>query len=238
MSVIRVPNLNEAPLLDDDTGKNISVDNSLVVGASRIAVYFRSLEARLSEHIQKADAVFGCIAWLTSKNIIGKLIEKDTCIIVQKEDFLRPDMGARSNWRRELRAAYDRLHCRLERPSFGNIIRSLQTNADPEVQPIRCVGNHNSEKQPAFPRMHNKFLVFSRVLSTGPFNYPKIEPYGVWTGSFNLTKNATASLENAIYTEIPEVVDAYFNEFGQIVALSEPLDWTSDWIAPEWRIGT
>lgn len=84
--------------------------------------------------------------------------------------------------------------------------------------------------------MHNKFLVFAKLLDRG--NTESIEPYAVWTGSFNLTLNATQSLENALLLEDPVIVEAYFEEFGQIMALSEPLDWTTDWSEPKWRIGT
>ena len=100
-------------------------------------------------------------------------------------------------------------------------------------------GNHNRDKKPAFPRMHNKFLVFAKVTSGETEHEPKIiEPYAVWTGSFNFTKNATNSLENALYITEQLIVNAFFNEYGQIAAMSEPLDWISDWAEPEWRIGT
>ncbi len=84
--------------------------------------------------------------------------------------------------------------------------------------------------------MHNKFLVFARI--THEQDRDTITPYAVWTGSFNFTVNAVASLENALYLTSPEIVGAFFEEFGQIMALSEPLDWESDWMTPEWRIGT
>ncbi|MNJ81293.1 hypothetical protein D3C77_800280 [compost metagenome] len=60
----------------------------------------------------------------------------------------------------------------------------------------------------------------------------------MWTGSFNFTKNATLSLENALFITDPKIVNAYFEEYGQIAAMSEELDWTSEWVAPVWRIGT
>ena len=65
-----------------------------------------------------------------------------------------------------------------------------------------------------------------------------MKPYEVWTGSFNLTYNASASLENAIVVKHPEIVWAYYREWEQIEAISEPLDWKSEWSAPEWRIGS
>jgi phosphatidylserine/phosphatidylglycerophosphate/cardiolipin synthase-like enzyme len=117
----------------------------------------------------------------------------------------------------------------------------LSVAASGEIDPFRCVGNHNRDKRVAFPRMHNKFLVFCRPKDDipeqdgGSFD-PK--PYAVWTGSFNLTKNAGMSLENALFLTDPKLVKAYFEEWEQIMTVSEPLDWERDWAEPEWRIGT
>lgn len=92
--------------------------------------------------------------------------------------------------------------------------------------------------------MHNKFLVFAnyeeepRAGEHGSWVETVIKPYGVWTGSFNLTQNAERSFENAVYMTNKAIVRAYFEEFSQIMALSEPLDWSKDWMEPEWRIGT
>jgi phosphatidylserine/phosphatidylglycerophosphate/cardiolipin synthase-like enzyme len=67
---------------------------------------------------------------------------------------------------------------------------------------------------------------------------PQIIPERVWTGSFNLTDNSANSLENAVVLESRSLAQAYFHEWAQVVAISEQLDWTSDWIEPEWRIGS
>lgn len=64
------------------------------------------------------------------------------------------------------------------------------------------------------------------------------KPYAVWTGSFNFSDNGTKSFENAVVIEDVAIAEAYLEEWGQIAALSEPLDWSSEWMAPEWRIGT
>ena len=53
-----------------------------------------------------------------------------------------------------------------------------------------------------------------------------------------LSNTATKSLENTVIIHSKKVAQAYFNEWAQITALSEPLDWESEWSAPEWRIGT
>ena len=140
-----------------------------------------------------------------------------------------------------------------DRYYIGGLVSSLSVSYSPSIAPVRCVGNYNSDKKPAMPRMHNKFLIFcsaeverllipadSEYSSGPPFEeeFVRFVPYAVWTGSFNLTFNAANSLENAVYITNEDVVDAYFKEWQQILALSEPLDWTKAWVEPEWRIGT
>ena len=116
----------------------------------------------------------------------------------------------------------------------------LSVASDPIIQPVRCIGNHNRDKKPAFPRRHNKFLVFCDTHETGAdLDYDcVVRPYAVWTGSFNFTRNAAMSLENALVLTDSSVVTAYFKEWGRILAVSELLDWKSEWCEPQWRIGT
>lgn len=54
----------------------------------------------------------------------------------------------------------------------------------------------------------------------------------------NFTKNAAQSFENAIVVQNTQIAGSFMQEYSQVAALSEPLDWTSDWVEPEWRIGT
>ena len=232
-------NLNEYQIDNDGNYDRSFVDNS-VTSKSGITVYFRDIEENLLAHLKKADAVFGAVAWLTSYSILDALAEvENVSLIVQKEDFLRPDIGSSSDFKKTLRNKYSNLKCNLTRYSFQNILSSVSVSSDPSIEPVRCVGNHNRDKKPAFPRMHNKFIIFSKVENSKEEHGVEIvTPYAVWTGSFNLTKNATMSLENALYITDEDVVKAYFEEYGQIAAMSEPLDWNTDWVAPEWRIGT
>lgn len=215
----------------------INRDNSTSSTDGQVQVYFRDLSNALISEIKKADVVLGCVAWLTDFLIIDALRGRDVAIVVQKEDFLRPDLGASSDWKKHLHARYDTLSCKIQRLSFNNMIGHLSVCYDPTIQPIRCVGNYNRDKAPAFPRMHNKFMIFAK-LNEVEDDWPAVVPYAVWTGSFNMTLNAQRSLENAILLKDPILVNAYFEEFGQIFAISEQLDWSSDWIAPELRIGT
>jgi phosphatidylserine/phosphatidylglycerophosphate/cardiolipin synthase-like enzyme len=94
--------------------------------------------------------------------------------------------------------------------------------------------------------MHHKFLVVGGVADadcpdedrTATGWEPVFEPAAVWTGSFNFTNNGGDSIENAVIIHDPVIATAYLNEWAQVFALSEPLDWESEYIAPEWRIGT
>jgi len=249
-------NLNNSEIPTDENSIKLQNNNTQLNNYTieKIEVFFKNLEEALIEkiHQYKDGAIFGSVAWLTSKKIIDAL---STCrnvqIVVQKEDFLRPDLGeekSKEEWKKELWDRYSKLRCDLYRYNCRNPINSLSiANGNPQIDPIRCVGNYNRDKTSAFPRAHNKFLVFCDLISN-PSEYSidnnnsAYVPKAVWTGSFNLTWNATNSLENALYLEDSSnknnIIEAYLNEHHQIYALSEQLNWSASWIAPEFRIGT
>ncbi len=92
------------------------------------------------------------------------------------------------------------------------------------------------------PEVSNLDRIFERsgsasILVAGG-SVQHVKPVRVWTGSFNLTQNAVASFENAVIISNPRIVQAYTVEFEQLFALSEPLDWTTEYVEPEYRIGT
>lgn len=216
------------------------------VASSGIQVYFRNLEEKLIGHIKEADAIVGCVAWLTSEPILEALAGKRTAIVVQKEDFLRPDSTSKGDWSNRLRKLYSQLHGG-DRFDYGEtILSSLSVCGDPTLEGVRCVGNYNRSKAPASPRSHHKFVVFCKAVSHqeageeigDDYEWEETIPYAIWTGSFNFTFNATQSFENALYISDPAIAQAYYREWAQIEAISEPLDWKHDWVDPEWRIGT
>jgi hypothetical protein len=219
-------------------------DNSSASADGAVKVYFRNLEAHLIQHIRDADMIVGCVAWLSNEHILRALSEvpHGVAIVVQKEDFLRPDIGADSNWKRKLRSSYKALKAIGQAPiEWPGLIGNLSLTGGPDIDPVRCVGSYNRDRKPAFPRMHNKFLVFCRpefyeTKGEPPTFDPR--PFAVWTGSFNLTHNAALSLENALFITEPSIVRAFYHEWEQIEAISEDLNWDSDWVEPEHRIGT
>src|SRR5665213_1843497 len=106
-------NLNEFAIPDDSGRPALQsiVDNSIASADESVIVYFRNLERELIRRIRKARLVVGCVAWLTSDTILQALSEvpRGVSIVVQKEDFLRPDLGSRSGWKTGLRKQYEAL---------------------------------------------------------------------------------------------------------------------------------
>ena len=80
---------------------------------------------------------------------------------------------------------------------------------------VRCFGFAKSYHKPL---MHHKFLIFLDK---------NLKPYGVWTGSYNLTNNANKSLDNGLFITDEKVINGYIEEFEQILFLSEKLNWQS-----------
>lgn len=218
-----------------------------------ISVHFKGLADQLIEYIKQADAVVGCTAWLTEPSVLQALakVPCGVSIIVQKEDFLRPDYKSTNHHAKQLRQYYKDLallpfHWHMaegywaEIPGVANKLNIAGWPSTDEA--VRCCGNHNNTRVPAHPRMHHKFVVFCRAedIPTEPYLCPqkRMVPYAVWTGSFNPTYNGGFSLENAIYIEDKAIAEQYCKEWGQVLALSESLDWETAWAAPELRIGT
>ena len=236
-------NMNLLQITTDSTDPYPLMDSHAEDGDLRL--YLRKIKSALLGHIGDADAVLGCVAWLTDPDILVALASKRVVsILVQKEDFLRPDSKDQGSFHRDLRHAYGAMPRgdRFDLPSLGS---ALSTNGDTSFDAIRCVGFSGAER--FRPRMHHKFCVFARFkpIEDHPGFYPDwagrpdwLSPYAAWTGSFNWTKSAANSLENAIFTTDKKIVQSLTKEWGNCFALSEPLDWTSEYVEPEYRIGT
>ena len=229
--------------IDNDCGPGVEQeDYSTAKPAVDTEVVFRRHRARLLTLIAEYPYVIGGVAWLTDMRVLDALAtRKGVNILVQKEDFLRPDLDGAADFAVTLRRAYGRLET-IERHYAPGIAPEL-SYCSGSGEAIRCVGNYNADKHPAWPRMHNKFLVFcaeDHVESTSQEydnSHDVLRPECVWTGSYNITFNAQKSFENAVILRDPDIADAYAREWAQILALSEPLDWTERWSAPEYRFG-
>jgi hypothetical protein len=234
---VTIPNADGPPVPLDNTPMSAK--------ACGVTAFFGNLESHLCNAIRSADFIVGCAAWLTNRRILKALSKpKWGCqVIVQKEDWLRPDIDYDRNeqWKRALRDLYDGLRCDIDRyPFWGSLgMPGLSELSHCDEVGVRCAGNHNSARSPAFPRMHHKFFVMCDVEVDDEFHMPtKIIGRSVWTGSFNPTANGTKSRENAVLISSDEIAQAFLREWFQVYAISEPLDWESEWCQPEYRIGT
>lgn len=234
------------------TAQEFSYRNPAESENAETTAYFRDLASHLDQRIREYPVVVGCVAWLTNERIIRTLSERErVSLIIQKEDFLRPDTGSWSG--QKLRKLYGLLppgpaHDYVE--CWGDFVDQLNQHLIWQSEPVRWMGNFNTEKHPAFPRMHNKFLVFCDIETAkrpafdgdGEEDFPLITPRAVWTGSFNMTDNATKSLENAVFMKDASISRAYFDEWQHVFSLSEPIGyeaWENKWCPPEWfRVGT
>jgi hypothetical protein len=186
-----------------------------------ITAFFTDLEVHLADEIRKWPCVVGCMAWLTDETILQALAEcREVNILVQKEDLIHPGYRIIQN----LKPLYNDLKP-LNRVRAG---LSYNTDEDPTTAPVRCVGRPTA---PSAPLMHHKFLVFCDYKDQAP------DPKAVWTGSFNATETGAASLQNAVLIRDANIAAAYYNEWGVLLGISEPCEWTSDLVCPEYRIG-
>lgn len=226
-------NLNEIKVPTD--GDDISPDGkqndfSLIDENENIEVYFKNIEYQIINKIKKYDSVIGCIAWLTNKNILKALSKKKlVSIIVQEEDFLRPDInfnGIKQKFKNKMFKLYEKIN-KKNYISLCNCGISYCSNGELECG-IRRMGMINENKVPAFPRMHNKFII---CFNSDGDRFDTCEKLNgeVLTGSYNYTENSNNSLENVVCIKSDKIVEKYYYQYAEIALLSVPLDWDSEW---------
>ena len=238
-------NLNDVKVEDESSRMRIEDDRIIrrtkeqtdfsCIGDNKdIEVYFKNIENIICEKIKKHKYIVGCVAWLTNKKILKELSNKDkeVLIIVQDEDFLRPDTyfdGNKEKFKKTILKYYNKIKGN-HTTTLADLGISYGFSPDSGIR--RC-GFINKDKLPAFPRMHNKFIVLGNDepimdLDSGLIcdhrNYTE-----VITGSFNYTENSTNSLENIICVKDKKIVNSYYAQFGEIALISVELDWEGDW---------
>lgn len=181
--------------------------------ATGSCAYFTDILTALTAHIQDSKRVYGCIAWLTERSVLNALEKIPCSIIVQQEDWNHYS-------RQNCITSYNKLtpvpYTYFQQ--FKNI-SCLRDNYTEKA--IRSIGSPETANTPtALPRMHHKFLIMEK--NNGAV--------GVWTGSFNFTKNATNSLENAVFITDEKIVQQYRDEFIHLLCLSGELTdiWTPE----------
>ena len=93
--------LNTYSIDNHDGPSQASSDYSTESSDGKVQLYLRDLASKLIEHIHASTLIVGCVAWLTNSRILQALseVQGGVALVVQKEDFLRPDLGVSNDWR-------------------------------------------------------------------------------------------------------------------------------------------
>jgi len=233
-------------LKDPSQVRDFSLDYSTTASAvPKVRVLFRNQKQALIDALREQEdvLVYGCVAWLTDFDILNAMAKKSLGIVVQKEEFLRPDkvLASRRMWTETLRRKYKAtVWCAMHPHSFPDFrfesrlwdITCHGQYQHDEIGPVRCIGYHRRTGDFGVPLMHHKFLVFAKYHNPDPDDPDArdmpgwLEPLRVWTGSFNMSTNASNSLENVVVLDDKRIAEAYSKEWANLYLNSEPLDWT------------
>jgi hypothetical protein len=194
---------------------------------NNVILYFDNLEENLINHIKDAEYVIGCVSWLTNLKIIKALQrKKGVKIVIQKENFIKRDYSysvCLNEYYINLRKGYKAVpnlfnnieNIKIDKNSSIHQLCENKLSDDDFFDGIRCFGFAKASHKPL---MHHKFLIFMDK---------NLQPYGVWTGSYNFTNNANNSLDNGLFISDSKIIEGYSEEFEQILFLSEKINWES-----------
>lgn len=183
---------------------------------------FNNILEILLKCIDESYGIVGCVAWLSHPSILHALQKKHFIgMVVQKEAFLKPQFKTsdrqRQSWSNNVRMDYKKLP-NAPKYLYDTLGNSIDYHKDDEKKTSSSSSPPNivyhgelsktSKSKLHTSRMHHKFLIF--------FN-SQHKPERVWTGSFNFTKNAEMSLENAlIITHVDHICNSYLSEWSSI----------------------
>lgn len=182
-------------------------------------------------------------------------------ILVNKEDWLRPDTNEDVNDRPGFHARLRNLYGELAKAvkpidalALKGLLYDRADSPSATVGPVECFGEASNAapaateeggslgKPRTSPTLHHKFLVFGNILQgyteEGKEEDTSFRPAAVWTGSFNLSFNASNNLENALWIPSAELAREYTKEFSWIAVCREPLDWQAQYVYQSHRLGT
>jgi hypothetical protein len=207
----------------------------------KVTIFFENLGGSVSNIIKKYSSseylTLGCVAWLSSPEIISALLESENVqIIVQKELRIK-EKNYYSNYE-GLGELYKKIKCGLPLNSFIEPIKLLR--GEKKVDAVRCIGVCDGIDRTNTPRMHHKFLVFCKINRDMNGNVIDYYPVALWNGSYNFTKNGSRSLENGTFYSDESGKNPYFwgflDEHHKLFCNSESIDWKTSHPNPDYRI--
>lgn len=230
----------------------------VIENPGRITTYFGpNLKNALKRTLKRYDLAVGCVLCITNYSILHVLSDdlKGASFVVQKEIFFnlgnksgrgklygKTDANGRTpqerydNWRTDMR---DTKYGDITPISYQDLYRGHRDKmrvsmvaADPPTCAIRCAGNVKPKGVSIMDHsvLHHKFVVLGRWDSDDK-NLRQFQPQAVWEGSLNWGVND--NVDNASLHEDPERAARFYEEFLTVLSFSEPTEWTSKTIAPE-----
>lgn len=206
-------------------------------GSEFVEVYFQNIKKQLELFIDEADCIVGCVAWITDEDVLKFLSAKrGVSLVVQKENKSKANWSALTRMSKyfvqEIQAAHTDLLAYYLEKSGKNV---------GAIDLFRCVGHVKAkDSKEILPLMHHKFLVDcsledveDEVSPVGLKPRKKLVPKRFWTGSYNFSRNAQSSLENALVCEDKAAAECYFGMWQRIYAMSESLKYASNNPEPE-----
>ena len=222
-------------------------------------VVLRNLKGRFVDLLDEArrDGLVctGVFYRLTEPEVLESLATLPTSIVVQKDGCWRAagDSMSQPGWKHLLRSDYDDIagsgeqHPLFQRQHCPSPLGDVGLLEGQTISGIRCFGLANDsgadEKSPV-PILHHKFVIFSELTDAGepepgdvtdPSGNVTWRPRILWTGSYNPTRLASRSLENAVIIRRKDVAVQFLLAWAKIMAISEPLDWTDPGLNPQWN---
>lgn len=206
--------------------ENVTLNVYLGPCAKHRLLHTMKEDRRWKHENNKKFAVVGCVAWLTSFEILDELSHCDAVsIVVQKEKTWQLNKP----WNKALRTKYDALKS-ADRQILYNSDCATVPMRDPQrgdSGAVRCAGSINTKDPSTFSRMHHKFIVFGKWKPEANGFIPE----SVIVGSMNWSNGKSA--DSTLWIHDRSVASCFFNEFLAIRSFSEPLDWKSDKSNPE-----
>ncbi len=190
----------------------INAKDSAIFYGQTVKFMLSDLKTHLLEWISKQECVVGCVAWLTNKEILEALPKK-CCIVMQKEDWLRPDYDGShpAQYSKNLYTGPSSLY----RQDFSGL-DCMNSSCYKPIDKFRLFGVAVEGKY-GRPLMHHKFMIGmesyneKKVCEIGEYENRRYRPISVWAGSFNMSKG---SVRNCDMTFIAgsEVAAFFYNE--------------------------
>lgn len=146
-------------------------DNSIEFQTASVSVYFKNIQEAIIYNINKADIVFGCVAWLTSVKIIDALYLKDNFSIIvsdQSPMIKLKKLRSHKNWIKINQLESDdnhfytlssAMHVGVEEGSVDATLSEVRRLL-PEFLTLDSLHDQTDDSQAL---MHNKFLIFGKV---------------------------------------------------------------------------